>query len=168
MNDNLTELKYSGNVQVKINICGKLYDITDHNEGLDYLKYVFALLMTGNIANNLFVPQYIDLRKEEEDEEEVITESSYLNYISPISAKRYYKENNDWYAELTGVIASDQLLQIVVPTDPDDYYLYLMTGFTDDGKSNDLARLPITVKTLSQITPGITATIVWSMKLTNS
>lgn len=167
MANNITELNYLGNVTVKINVCGKLYDITNHNEGLDYLKYIFSLLMTGNIGTNIFVPQYIDLRKEYTEEGEV-KESSYLNYLSQISAKRYYKENNDWYAELTGVIDSDQLFQTVTPDDTSNYYLYLMTGYTDEHKSFDLARLSISSKTLSQITPGITATIVWSMKLTNA
>lgn len=169
MKDNLTQFAYSGQVNVKLKINGKLYEVKEHNEGLNYLMYIFAVWITGNMSNESFVPQYIDLRKVYEEEGEEI-ERSFFNYFSTITAKRYYSDNNEWYAEYTSVISSEQLLQTVLPDDSSTYYLYLMTDYDDSNeieRQHDLARLIITPKTLALITPGITATIVWSMKLVN-
>ena len=171
MHYNLTALTYHGNVKVKLKINGKLYEVEESNEGLNYLKYIFAVFISGNDVGTSYSPQYIDLRKEYTDEELQTFESSYLNYFSSVTGKRYYEDNNEWYAEFTSVISSDQLLQTVLPDDSSNYYLYLMTDYDEENtvdKQHDLAKLPITAKTLSQITPGITATIVWSMKLTNA
>ena len=38
MADNTTKMSYQGIVSVKLKINGKLYDVTSHNEGLNYLK----------------------------------------------------------------------------------------------------------------------------------
>lgn len=167
--DNLTKLGYLGSVSVKLKIGGKMYDISSHNEGLNYLKYIFALLMTGNNLGKAYSPQYIDLRKEYEAEGESIV-SSYFNYFSEVTGKRYYSDGNNWIAEITAVISSEQILQTILPDDTSNFYLYLMTGYDDDNtieKQHDLARLKISAKSLSQITPGVTATLVWSLKLVN-
>ena len=81
MKDNLTQFAYSGQVNVKLKINGKLYEVKEHNEGLNYLMYIFAVWITGNMSNESFVPQYIDLRKVYEEEGEEI-ERSFFNYFS--------------------------------------------------------------------------------------
>lgn len=167
MADNVTNLSYEGDVTVKLKINGKLYEIENHNEGLNYLKYIFTVFITGNDVGTAYYPQYLDLRKDYTD----VGELSFLNYFSEITGKRYYYDNGSWYAEFTTVISSEQLLQTVLPDDTSDYYIYLMTGYDEANTTetqHDLARLSITPKTLSLITPGITATIVWSMRLVNS
>lgn len=167
--DNLTNMVYRGDVDVKLKINGKYYSINTHNEGLNYLKYIFAVFITGNLMNEAYYPEYIDLRKQYE-EDSVVIERSFLNYFSKITGKRYYLDNGDWYAEFTAVISSDQLLQTVLPDDSSTFYLYLMTGYDENNtveRQHDLAKLEITAKTLSLITPGITAAIVWNMKLVN-
>lgn len=169
MADNTTKMSYQGIVSVKLKINGKLYDVTSHNEGLNYLKYIFALLMTGNSLGSAYTPEYIDLRKVY-IEDGVEIERSYFNYFSPLSAKRYYSDGGDWVAELTTVISYEQLLDTVLPDDTSQYYLYLMTGYDTENsveRQHDLAKLAITPKTLSQITPGITASLVWSLQLVN-
>lgn len=170
MPDNVTTLAYQGHVDVKLKINGKLYDIGNHNEGLNYLKYIFAVFITGNEVGSAYFPQYIDLRKEYQQESET-TESSFLTHFSDITGKRYYLDNGNWYAEFTSVLSSEQLLQTILPDDSASFYLYLMTGYDEDNVSerqHDLAKLTITAKTLSLITPGITATIVWNMRLINA
>ena len=167
--DNITKLGYIGNVTVKLKIGGKVFEVSSHNEGLNYLKYLFALLMTGNDLGSAYSPQYLDLRKEYTVDDETVI-SSYFNYFSEISGKRYYADQDTWVAELTAVISSEQILQTILPDDPSVFYLYLMSGYDNDNtleRQHDLARLKISAKSLSQITPGVTATLVWSLKLVN-
>lgn len=167
--DNLVKLGYIGNVEVKLKINGKLYSVTNHNEGLNYLKYVFAVLLSGNDIGTAYSPQFVDLRKEYDVEGESVL-TSYFNFFSEITAKRYYAEDEDWIAEFTAVISSEQLLQTVSPDDTSNYYLYLISGYDPDNeieRQHDLARLKIDARTLALITPGITATLVWSVKLVN-
>lgn len=166
--DNLIKMGYKGDVSLKLKINGKLYEVSNHNEGLNYLMYIFAVMMTGNTLGT-YTPQYIDLRKEYDDGG-TITIQSYFNFLSEVTAKRYYAEGSEWIAEFTSVISSEQLLQTISPDDPSNYYLYLMTGYDAENsreRQHDLARLKISTKSLAQITPGITATLVWSLKLVN-
>lgn len=167
--DNVTNIGYVGKAEIKLKINGKLYSVKNHNEGLNYLMYIFAVLLSGNDIGTAYTPQFVDLRKEYIIEDVPVL-TSYFNFFSEISAKRYYSEDGQWIAEFTTVISSDQLLQTVSPDDTSNYYLYLLTGYDNNNeieRQHDLARLKIDAKTLALITPGITATLVWSVKLVN-
>ena len=164
---NVTNIYYKGDVSLKLKINGKFYEVSDHNEGLDYLMYSFAVFLTGNYTGNSAYPEYIDLRRIEAGSD---IELSYLKYLSPITAKRYFKDNDEWVAEFTVSLQSEQLLDTINVDDPSTYTLYMVSGFDNDNsaeRQHDLAKLRVSTSVLSQITPGMTASLVWAMKLTN-
>lgn len=169
MADNLTNLYYKGNVSIKLKINGKQYEVSNHNEGLAYLMYIFTVFLTGNYTGgNLGIPQYVDLRRKEDGSDEELT---FLKSFSEITAKRYYQSGtSEWIAEFTTVLASEQLIETINIDDTAIYTLYMMTGYDETNtneKQHDIAKLLVSPNVLSQITPGITATLVWSMKLMN-
>lgn len=168
MTDNLTNIYYKGEVKVKLKINGKQYEVETHNEGLNYLMYIFSVFLTGNYpGGSIGIPQYVDLRRKEYGSEDELT---FLKFFSQITAKKYYSSGNDWIAEFTTVINSEQLIETINVDDTATYTLYLMTGYDENNpneRQHDLARLLVSPNVLSQITPGITATLVWSMKLVN-
>lgn len=172
-----TKLIYKGNVSVKVKINGKLYELKDYNEGLDYLFYIFAVFMSGNFNSSTMVaaPAYLDLRKAElisgSNPAEYDEPETFLRYLSNISGARYYQESGKWYAEFTSTLNADALLETINVDDQNQYYLYLMTAYDENNSSeryHDIARLLMSNRVLAQLTPGIVATIVWTMELLNS
>lgn len=176
-NSTSTKLFYKGNVSIKVKINGKLYELKDCNEGLDYLFYMFAVFISGNYNSSTMVssPAYLDLRKAElvpgSDPAAYEEPETFLRYLSNISGARYYQEAGKWYAEFTSALNADALLETINVDDQNQYYLYLMTGYDENNSSekyHDLARLLMSNRVLAQLTPGIVATIVWTMELLNS
>lgn len=164
---NKTNMTYHGKVKIKLKINGKLYEIASHNEGLDYIFNLFAVFITGNYVNGaLGLPQFLDLKRADSTDGEF---NSYLTSLSPLTGKRYYQSGSDWIGEFTSVISSSQLLDIIKPDDTGIYYIYLLTGYNENEVTpqKDVARIQVPVSSLSQITEGITATIVWSLMITN-
>lgn len=168
-----TKIFYKGSVSLKVKINGKLYELQDHNAGLDYLFYMFAVFMTGNFNSSTMVikPSYLDLRRAEYVSPGVfLPDTTYLRYLPSISAARYYQESGKWYAEFTSTLNAEALLDTINSDDSSEYFLYLITEYDNNNASeryHDIAKLQVTTNVLAQLTPGIVATVVWTMQLEN-
>jgi len=65
---NTTVMSYFGDINMQIKINGKVYNLDTHNEGLVYLKHLFALALVGESLTAANLPNYINLVKVVTDE----------------------------------------------------------------------------------------------------
>lgn len=155
----ITKLIYKGNVKIKLKIKDKIITIDNHNAGTEWLNRTFCKLITGNGYKNGDIPQFLDLRKEQEQYNWV----SCLNQLIPLSGKNYQKDNDNWVAIFIGAINHDYL-EDKINTEA-AYRLFLMTDSDDNGVKHDLAYMEVSGADLSKIVPGTQGIVEWYMQI---
>ena len=169
---NKSNFEYLGNVSVNILIDGKSIRMSNHNLGLPYLFKSFAKWITGNYEGKIDIPQYIDLRKSNDD---WVTEKSCLAQQIPLSGRTYEYDSvqtpSNWVARLTAVISYASLIEEIEEGGGYKYRLYLYTGIDDNDPNyvaNDIAYLDVSERDLARIAPGIQAIIEWTLQISNA
>ena len=172
---NTTDLNYKGVAKVSIKIGDKIVTLNSFNNGTDYLKKSFSKFLTGNYGGNADIPQMLDLRKYDSDND---IWRSCLNQEIVLSGKTYLKTtdielgiNDNWVARFTAAVPYASLIEPIQPNDTSSYRFYLYGSFdTEDvnERYHDLAYINVDVSSLSRITTGTQALIEWSMQLLNT
>lgn len=164
-------LSYVGNVNIKLNIHGKIVNVYSHNTGLPDLQKAFCKYITATYDAMDDVPRFIDLR-------ESISNSSYnsilLNKL-PLTGKSFaegkYSATSEstpvdtWIAKLTAVLSSNSMSKSVEANSTANYRLYLISEANNGHENLDLAYIEVPAQTLSMVGPGVQAIIEWSMQL---
>jgi hypothetical protein len=149
---------YIGNVNISIQMDGKIVNINKKNKGLPEL---FRLLVRAISGNNIAAdkPSYIDLRYLNGYGE---WESCLINRQS-ISQLSYNLSDGSWIARASSTIPYSALSVApisdlgLVP-----FRVYLMN------KTTDLAYIDVEAKDIYKITPGTQALVEWILKIINT
>ena len=159
--NNITNMMYIGNVQLKLKIKDKIINISNHNTGLPGLKRAFCNFITGNIHNS-DLPQFMDLRIYTQNNGYSPKNTLLINKL-PVTGKSWEEskfvysnqtQENTYVAKLTAVLSSNSLVRKISSTEEGPFRLYLISG--TDGIINDvqsgyfdLAYLPISATDLN-------------------
>lgn len=153
---------YQGDVDFKLKINGKQYEIKNHNEGSPYLKYVFAKMMIGEFDKSVDSPGFVAIYKKAnaESQEELFTKKNI-----EISASQLIEQLNGFPSAVsfTAYVTFNNLQDAVSGDDTSKYSFKLITR---DGK-NILASIDVSAVSLSYITSGTTATLTWNLRIIN-
>lgn len=188
MND--IDMLYSGSVDIFLHIKDKVIKLKNkHNAGTSYLTQCFAKFMTSDHDNlerspSIDTPQFIDLeyRISTIVEGEIVWSewSTYLLEPLSITSKSYdYVMTTDqsgapfqqYTAHLKSALASYNMHeQITSDMEGSHQFRFVLKSGKDDSflsYYHPMAYLDTDVETLSKISPGTQATIVWNMSLKN-
>ena len=162
---------YKGQVNLSIKHGNHITRLTKHNAGCDWLFKAFAKFMSGNATgSDSEIPKFFDLRA---SSDQGTTWVSVLGREVKLSSRYFeYDSTLGWVARLTGQIVYDDLLQYISDADARQFRLYMYSdadespGNTD--KYHDVAYINLGADTLSNISPGVTLIVEWTMRLVNA
>lgn len=157
--NNSTNLFYQGTVNVKLNINGRIVELSDHNNGCPALRRSFCKFVTGNASVYNDTPQFLTIKVSTDN---WATSTSFLKSPISITGKEWQPdEESDYVAKFRCIVTNNDLSETIYADDSSrSFRLYLISG-----SGEDMAYLDIDATKLSQITPGTQAIIEWSMRL---
>lgn len=162
MENIVTDLCYTGLVDLSITINGKKININNKNNGLPNLFRLISKALAGfDISKEKL--SYIDLRYSLKENEG--TYISCLTNIQSLSQLSFNLDNGSWVTRATSTIPYSSLAfprLDLLDNDVNDYRIYLMT------KNYDVAFITIDKEVIYKILPGTQALIEWVLKISNS
>lgn len=156
-----TSFKYIGDVVFKLKIKDKIITTSKKNSGTIDLSKLFAKFISNNSIDAEELPQFLDLRKNEEN-----VYSSILSSKIPLSGRNYQfdTDTNNWVAIFVATINYSYLVDGNIDQNDPDFRLYITSGYVD-GKTIDLAYIDISATELSKIQAGVQGIVEWHMQL---
>lgn len=172
---NKTRVMYKGTATIKLVLGDKVVLLKNKNSGTDYLKKSICKMLSGNYGGDADIPQKIDLRKYDSSSDSWVT---YLNQEIELTGKTFLYIENDpelkidhnWVARFNAAIPYSAFLDPVSDRDESLYRLYLYGSFDETDiteRYHDLAYIPISAYSLSQVTEGTQMLIEWNMQILN-
>lgn len=160
-----TTMAYHGFIEMKINYKGKVLTFEHHNEGTEYLKKVFARVLTGNYNQNQDTPQLLDL-------EYLAPDGNWISYLLnkiDLTSKKPYRYGTQWYASFTATLTSADLSDYIQEGSGIRYRFVITTNKLTlyEDSTEAFAYVEVSDELLSKIVPGSQAIITWNMQIVN-
>lgn len=158
MANNNIYIGYKGIVDVSIRFKDKIFSLSNHNSGTEYLQESFARVLTGNYDKLRDTPQLLDLEYSIDGGNTWLT---YLKSTIDITTKKVV--NNA--AVFNATIASSDLSEIIEEDSSYKYRFSINTNLLDSGNTMSFATINVEPELLSKIVPGSQAIVTWTMKM---
>lgn len=158
-----TNLEYTGDIKMSLNIGGKSVQIRQHNDGTLILHQSICRFLAGQYRGLCDVPNYIDIRNSD-------TNTSILVQVVPLTGRKFMFENGEYIVQCEAQIPYSQLTTTISADDPTNFNVVLCADKDPDaymGIYRDLAYVQVSSGSLSNILPGTSAAIKWNLHIKN-